>query len=247
MKNHKFHTAVKNGSYISVNSFKPGVGLRCGCNCPVCGEAVVSNVTAKKKKDLNRIFTNHFSHKNENSNCTGGQGETDIHLYAKELLKKSNYFRVPRSNGRSINFEYIKAIAEPAFPVEKHKQKRPDLLLFDKNDNKTAIEIVVTNPVPEDKMQLYKDSMLNCLDIDLSSFYGQDLENVHSEIEHEILKGIELKKWIYNDEPSIVKKSNEDYKWIAVVIGGLLIFRKDIRSALLHILKVFRNTYRRRN
>jgi competence CoiA-like predicted nuclease len=234
-----FNTAIKNGKYVSIDVFKPGEGVRCGCVCPECGEKLMSNVTAKKRWQLKREFTNHFSHYDENSTCSGGTGETELHLFAKRVLEENDKLSVPSLSTRNNKLKYCKALSEQAILVEKFKQKRPDILLYDDSNHVIcAIEIVVTNPVKEEKRNLYETSNLRCLAIDLSSYYEKDLEFNRKDIENEILVETKKKQWVWSAdvEQSIAQKSSSDGSNNGLVLLLMsvlvLIFGKDILKFL---------------
>src|SRR5688572_11665682 len=132
-----FDTAVKDGDYINVNAFAPGIGAKCGCTCPDCGAQVKSNVTGKSPEELKVIFTNHFSHINELSTCTGGGLETAVHLFAKEILSKNRTLKVPSERYHYPQvLSYTNVVLEKSFPVEKFKQYRPDIILTDMHGEK---------------------------------------------------------------------------------------------------------------
>lgn len=172
-----FNTAVRDGNYISINEFSTGTGERCNCICPECGEKVRSNVTSKSPEELKRNYTNHFSHINENSQCAGGCLETELHLFAKEVIAKNDTLMVPGEQyDHTDTLEYTSVILEKAFPIEKYKQYRPDIIITSITGEKIAIEIIVTNPLSESKAQLYKAAVLKCLTIDLSGYQKNDID-----------------------------------------------------------------------
>ncbi len=251
-----FNWAIKNGKYISINVFDPGEGMDCGCECPKCDKKVVSNVTAKKPEQLKRKFTNHFSHYDENSTCKGGHGETEIHLFAKQVIEENNSLEVPGIGEASNQLSYFYAVSEPAFPFEKYKQKRPDILLYDDSGVLAAIEIVVTNPVSEEKTSHYEEAQLKCLSIDLSFYYKKDHKTFRDRIKKDILGGTSKKEWVWTDEKPVVLKelseSNSDKEKsknepnnsnsgvnpvVPTLIAGLIFyFRKPIMRFLKKVL-----------
>lgn len=242
MINKNFLTAIKDGKYISINCFKPKDGVKCNCICPECGEKVRSNVTGKDSSELKINYANRFSHVNENSKCSGGYKETLLHLYAKELIKKSSELYVPSERYHNPNIlKYVEVKLEHAFPVEEYKQYRPDILLTTTDGEKVAVEIYVTNDLSEEKIQLYKKSKLKCLRIDLSQFYYDDFETSKPEIEKAIFgyeESKETKKWVWPivlnelDEKSIhnnkPKSSAESQGCIIAIIVFLLLFISNI-------------------
>jgi len=197
-----FTTAIKNGDYISVNVFSPGIGENCGCICPECGKPVRSNVTAKSSTQLKINYTNHFSHINPSS-CNGGYKETELHLFAKKVLEKNKSFKVPSEQYHFPNtLCYSKVILEKLFITERFQQYRPDIILIDQDGNKIAVEVIVTNPVSETKKQLYKSEELKSIQIDLSKYEKREIDSLREELERDIIENDKLKKWIW---PTIVQ------------------------------------------
>lgn len=236
MKSNLFTTAIKDGKYISINEFQSGIGADCRCICPHCGEKVRSNVTNKRQEELKIKYTNHFSHINEDSKCMGGYKETDIHLFAKEVLEKSKFVFIPAGNSR-VKLEYNKVVIEPSFPIEKFKWYRPDIILYCTNGEKMAIEIIVSNPVSDDKAQLYRDCELKSFAIDLSSYHKLDLETFKEDLTNDILTGIRKKKWIWEGkdiipvrEPEPILNSNKwwenPFLWLFAIIITLIMLPK---------------------
>lgn len=229
MQNALFNVAIKNGQYVSIDEFTPGIGSDCDCICPECGERVVSNVTAKTREQLKIDFTNHFSHLNKNSNCSGGYEETAIHLMAKKIIETNNSINVPgitSSKSEVIMYNHVRI--EPAFPNEKYKRYRPDIIVKSNEEEDIAIEVVVTCAVTEIKSQLYRDHKFKSLTINLSRFRGKTLKDVEHTLAKEILKLTGSKKWIWPEQ--VVEqevqiagkaKSKEDDNsiWITIILS----------------------------
>ena len=204
--NQLFVTAVKDGRYVSIADFKPKDGNKCGCFCPECGLSLRSNISSKDPRELKINFTNHFSHNDEGTACKGGYKETRLHLLAKSIIEAEKSLNVPGSPFHfSDKIEYAYVAVEPAFPSEKYKQYRPDIILTTLNEEKIAIEIFVTNDVSFKKTQLYWETKLKCLKIDLAEFHELDLEEFKTEIEKEILQETARKRWI---SPAINSTAN---------------------------------------
>ncbi|MBK7431861.1 MAG: hypothetical protein IPI62_13280 [Bacteroidetes bacterium] len=187
MKNDLFIVAIKDGKYVSIDEFKSGVGQKCGCSCPLCGEAVQANVSSRT--DLARKYTSHFSHINETTNCTGGYKETELHLLAKSIIEGSSSIVVPSQKYHYPNvIFYSKVYLEPAFPVAEFKQYRPDIILLTKENEKIAIEVVVTSDLSNKKIELYEKHQIKCLKIGLYHFWKKDIKQFKTEIEFAILE-----------------------------------------------------------
>jgi hypothetical protein len=198
MNDDLFVTAIKNGDYISIDEFKPGDGEKCGCFCPQCGEPVRSNVTAKSPEQLKIPFTNRFSHLNKSTECSGGYKETEIHLFAKDLISKTNIIAVPSNRYHypdKLNYSNVRL--EKVFPIEQYKQYRPDILITNSEGLDLAIEIIVTNPVSSEKKDLYTNQMFKSFAIDLSSYYKTNLNEVKERLSEDILSNHKNKFWIW--------------------------------------------------
>jgi hypothetical protein len=207
MVSNLFVTAIRDNEYISIDEFNPKDGAKCNCTCPECGEKVQANVTSKTNEELKRNYTNHFSHINKDSKCKGGYLETELHLFAKEAIEKSNSIKVPTKKyhfPRELKINSVKV--EPSFPFENCKQYRPDLIIYDDQNEQIAIEIFVTNNLSEVKQNLYREKEFKCLKIDLSEFKKVDLDSNRKTIEEAILNNDKNKKWIY---PTILNESDK--------------------------------------
>lgn len=200
MKNDLFVVAIKDGKYISVDEFKSGVGQKCGCSCPLCGEAVQSNVSSRT--DLSRKYTNHFSHINDFTNCSGGYKETELHLLAKNIIESSFSIVVPSQKYHYPDtIFYNKVYLEPAFPIAEFKQYRPDIIILTKENVKIAIEVVVTSDISNIKIELYEKHQIKCLRIGLYHFWKKDIKHFKTEIEFAILKDSKCKYWVWPKLP----------------------------------------------
>jgi len=82
----KIQTAIKNGKPISIYDSEDRSYFE-NCYCP--DENCRSPLIARK----GRIRTHHFAHKTDSSSCYGL--ETALHLKAKEVIQKLDYFEVP--------------------------------------------------------------------------------------------------------------------------------------------------------
>ena len=192
-----FTKAIKDGDYIPINAFDPGIGENCGCTCPVCGKPVRSNVTAKSSNQLKISYTDHFSHINPSS-CDGGYKETELHLFAKKVLEKNKSFKVPSEQYHfPKTLYYSKVILEKLFTTERFQQYRPDIILIDPDGNKIVVEVIVTNPVSEVKKQLYKEEELKSIQIDMSKYERREIDLLREELERDIIENDKIKKWIW--------------------------------------------------
>lgn len=79
----KLQYAIKNNKIVSIDEVESGI--KCGCICPACGNALI----AKKGK----IKIHHFAHSNSEE-CKGSI-ETSIHMLAKEILSEEMNMMLP--------------------------------------------------------------------------------------------------------------------------------------------------------
>ncbi|MEP2025404.1 hypothetical protein [Reichenbachiella sp.] len=140
-------------------------------------------------------FTNRFSHSSK-SKCTGGQGESELHKKAKEILEKQVSISIPKRQDFDSTFTYNCISLEPSIQSSSKKQFRPDIILHSDN-KKLAIEVFVTHRVSDEKAKLYKNSELPCIEIDLSDYHHKSIENNLDDIRYTILDQLDSKIWIW--------------------------------------------------
>ena len=75
--------ALKDGEIVGIQEAQSG--LKCGCYCPACGEALV----AKKGEKMMHHFSHYAGH-----NCEYGY-ESSLHLAAKDILSKAKRMVLP--------------------------------------------------------------------------------------------------------------------------------------------------------
>lgn len=199
--NQLFTKAIKDGRYVSIEEFGPRIGARCGCICPECGEPVQSNVTGKKREELKIDFTNHFSHVNKDTKCSGGHAETEIHLKAKELIEQNDSIKVPGlKRGSSQTIKYSNVRLETAFPKSGLKRYRPDIIVTTEDGEELAIEVIVSSPVTEVKKQIYRDNQFQAFEIDLTWFKRWPFEKYEFRLPDMVLENTNNKQWIWPEQ-----------------------------------------------
>lgn len=200
-----FITAIKDGKYVSINDCEPGEGKKCGCTCPECGKEVRSNVTDPSKGNN---YTNRFSHLVEEG-CNGGYKETELHLFAKNLIASKGSIKVPYER-KPIDLSYTEVVLEKAFPIKECKQYRPDIIVTNILGEKIAIEIIVTHTTSAEKKALYLKYDFRCLEIDLSEYKSEPLDEVKELIKSIVLEYIDDKKWLPS-KMQLEKQENETF------------------------------------
>lgn len=182
-------------------------GLACNCICAKCGYDMIAVKGQKNEK--------HFRHHVE-SDCSGGP-ETAIHKMAKQIIAENTNIYIP---GRLLiyNNPIIEKKLEAIVPDVKVNTDQGDVYF----------EIVVNNPVDQEKINLYKNLHYRSVRIDLS---GVPYDISKEELEEMVLGNKENKSNIY--WPVInqsVSSLWDDYKnpFLMILTGVIfyLIFRK---------------------
>lgn len=182
--------AMKDGKLIHISEAERG--LKCGCICPACRELVIARKGTKKM--------HHFAHRSS-ENCQYGY-ETSLHLAAKEILSQAKKIVIPSidiifygSFKDMIRFSDATEITIERVELEhKFRNVIPDVVVY--TDGKPLfIEIYVTHPVDEEKLNKLKELGISTIEIDLS---GVDHSITTEELSDILLKNNPLKYWKYN-------------------------------------------------
>ncbi len=184
--------ALKDNKPISISDVESG--LKCGCTCPSCGEALV----AKKGKKM----MHHFAHYS-GQNCEYGY-ESSLHLAAKEILSQAKYITLPAvyvsfPNSYKKKVLYCEAKQFNIDNVELEKNVGsiiPDVVIQIQN-RQIYLEIFATHPVDDIKLEKLKELDVSTIEIDLSkkssSITLEELNNI-------LLGDSEEKTWKYNSK-----------------------------------------------
>lgn len=197
-------------------------GLACHCTCFQCNEIVIAKKGKKRQ--------HHFAHASSKASCVINP-ESLLHKYAKEVIQRKLPLNLPKNsswkdedgNGLEgdgyVDFEAI--IAEKSID-----SIRPDLTATLYNsERKLYIEIVVTNPPSEEKIQRIHDLKLNTIVIDLKELLSSQMHIPSEEAKKFILDAAHNKYWIYpipSDEPILepnpLPKENSEINTLADII-----------------------------
>ena len=205
----KLYYGIKDGKIVSIDDVCSGKS--CGCTCPSCGEQLV----AKKGK----INIHHFAHASQR-NCEYGY-ESTLHLLAKDILKNSNYFVLPKEKMSLDYFEpstsgiKYKDLNEPLrINVDKVEVElpfddmKPDVVIYS-GGVKYFIEIFVTHKIDEEKRNKIISKDVDTIEIDLSKI-GKSTER--DVLESILLNDDDRKYWIYNHKiENHLKKANKEW------------------------------------
>lgn len=174
-------------------------GLACHCTCFQCNEIVIAKKGQKRR--------HHFAHVSSKASCIINP-ESLLHKYAKEVIQKDLLLNLPKNNNWKgedgselegdgyVDFEEV--IAEKSID-----SIRPDLTATLYNsERKFYIEIVVTNPPSEEKIQRIHDLALDTVVIDLKELISQKIHIPSEKAKKYILESVHNKHWIYPILPS---------------------------------------------
>ena len=178
-------------------------GLDCGCFCPACGDRLIA-----KKGDVVR---HHFAHQSDKP-CEYGV-ETALHIAAKEFLATAKSFtipevklRFPHSYKPDILIHESMKIEIDHVELEKHIDALiPDVVVYS-GGKKLFIEICVTHPIDEKKLQKIINLGISTIEIDLGG--DKDFPD-EQELARIILENDSRKKWKYN---AVEEKMLQQYK-----------------------------------
>lgn len=183
------------------------------CYCPECGEKLVAR--------MGEINNWHFSHTG-NKKCNGNF-ETSLHLYAKELIKRSNKVLLPllsvgdyleynrmdefliqdMHKWENMNYEricnqpFINANVYP-YIWEDNEVRLGDFIpdcIVEIGQKKLAIEICVTHAVNEEKEEKVKKAGIDMIEINLGHIL-EDMQDEKFDMDRYILYD-SFRSWIY--------------------------------------------------
>lgn len=182
--------ALRHGEIVSIDDVESG--LKCECTCPACGEPLV----AKKGKNM----IHHFAHCSE-SKCEYGY-ESSLHLAAKDILTKSKkiflppvYLNFPASYKEKELISESKEIDIERVDLEKrYGNIIPDVVVY-AGGKKFFIEIYVTHPIDDQKLEKIRDANISTMEIDLSK---KDKMMTVQELTEVLLNDVDEKSWKFN-------------------------------------------------
>lgn len=165
-------------------------GLACRCQCPSCGYVLVA-----RTKDEHRVP--HFAHHNRDA-CGGGP-ETALHLLAKELFKANpNLFLPPRSGLDKSGQIVMRPGHEVATTCLRMEYAGPHRIVPDLHVSVLGcdlfVEIAVTHPCDEVKIQRIKEHGVPAIEINLAGVPRDAPPDVIAEA---VLRSAE-RRWLYH-------------------------------------------------
>ena len=190
--------AQKDGQVVHVSEVLSG--LKCGCICPSCGEALVAKKGSKMQ--------HHFAHSSGNS-CEYGY-ETSLHLAAKEILSEANrmvlpevYLCFPDSyKKRQLICGAEEIVIDKVLVEHRLNGTVPDVIIYS-GEKQYFVEICVTHAIDSEKMEKIKVNDISTIEINLSDYDSAISKEQLSDI---LLGYSSRKKWKYHT------KSNSIYQ-----------------------------------
>lgn len=217
---------LPNGEMVGAADQGVANGTDCGCVCPQCG----SRLVAKSQGQRLRAHFAHAMPEEEALPCVGS-GETSIHLMAKQIIAGAFTLRLP-------DFIAVFPPLPPRKLYELegdlwHRIRgarlevrlegfRPDILVtlggavekgrgevIAKDGDLVAVEVAVTHPCEDEKVQRLRDDGLIAYEIDLSaSNYSADQNAFREAIK------IAPKKWLFH--PAIDRATEQMRHEVAI-------------------------------
>lgn len=150
------------GKIISISNVSSG--LQDNCFCFDCGARLVA-----RKDEKNEDHFSHYQNDIKSKTCTWGF-ETELHLLAKELIAENKALEIPIGTIEPIS----ELIEFNSVSLEKRVGNRiPDLITVTDTGDSILIEIAVSHFCDKAKILEFKESNLNCIEINLSGFFNR--------------------------------------------------------------------------
>lgn len=152
------------GKIISISNVSSG--LQDNCFCFDCGARLVA-----RKGEKNEDHFSHYQNDIKSKTCTWGF-ETELHLLAKELIAENKALEIPIGTIEPIS----ELIEFNSVSLEKRVGNRiPDLIAVTDTGDSILIEIAVSHFCDKAKILEFKESNLNCIEINLSGFSTDEI------------------------------------------------------------------------
>lgn len=185
---------AQDGQLVSIDKAK-AAGLACELVCPACGGPLIAYLNTTKKRQ-------HFGHHSRGP-CRFGY-ETAIHLYAKQLIEQHAKLTLPAV--KAASGKVLRPLQEVDFDAVLIEQRFheiiPDVTAI-KKDRRLLVEIAVTHPCEERKLQVLAQREIAAVEIDL---YAHRLSTNPQALDEAILTSAP-RKWVYH--PAIAKEDRE--------------------------------------
>lgn len=196
-------TIAKSPDYKVKHVSEVSNGLKCNCFCIQCGQPLVA-------ANNGQIQEHHFRHHTD-TKCDGAP-ETALHLLAKRIVIESPQILIEKGK----YFAYHSSRVE-----ETIQDIKPDVQIFGEHGSVWLVEIAVTNPVDNLKLNKLKSKSLNCLEIRLTDVDRNiNIEN----LKELILNDVKIRKILTRGQPNgaTINRSKSSTSWVLWLIGIVL-------------------------
>lgn len=189
----KLPFGLRDGRVVTIREVERG--LACNCICPACRRPLIAKKGA--------LHVHHFAHYAGES-CAFGL-ETALHYRAKQVLEAERRLRLPAV--------YLPGIRRPLWPAQMITFDRvwlewrssttmvPDLLVRT-GGRWLLLEIAVTHPVDEQKLQRIRTAGEAALEIDVRELaavlYQSKGAFDDQEFSRRLIYGLQHKRWLFN-------------------------------------------------
>ena len=170
--------------FVSVDDVERG--LACSCTCIDCGSRLVAKKGGFKAKN--------FAHSPDDAKAKmcNWSYETDLHIIAKEVIRKSKILSIPMGlndyQNMVLNFDEV----EEEKTLDESK-RRPDITAYF-NGETIHVEIAVSNPCDKEKVISLRKQNLNVLEVYLDDFVPSSDIITFDEVKKHIYQA--YKKWL---------------------------------------------------
>ncbi|MEZ5041910.1 MAG: competence protein CoiA family protein [Saprospiraceae bacterium] len=184
--------ALRAGAFVHIGEVQRG--LKCGCECPACGEKLVA------KKGLKN--GHHFAHYS-GQECTYSV-ESTLHYLAKAILEKSQSIRLPPA--------FLPRQDQPTFGAQSFTYQTvklekglggviPDLILG-AGKQRLLVEIKVSHPVDRAKLWRLRRQGMSAIEMDAQAMFkrlfGQAGQFNEERFRQLLIADIQHKYWLHN-------------------------------------------------
>lgn len=214
-------------------------GKACHCVCAVCKTPLIARNNQHNKKAW------HFAH-DKLTECKYA-AQTALHLAAKEIIENSKKFRIPhlgctlgfhtddsyyKNGGWGVLYDSTYTFMEAkTIPIKKvYLEKKVDAIIPDiiieVGNKKLFVEIYVTHPIDDVKLQKIRGLGISTIEINLSTYEG-DLSP--ESLKRLIISSTEYKTWAYNNHFDELKAHYQERhnKYVKTLIDKRIEARKQ--------------------
>lgn len=150
----------------SIHISQAARGLRCDCRCPACEQVLVA------KKGEKQIH--HFAHYNIGTACAH-VAETNAHIWAKDVLERVKCLTIPAVTAEHGGVSKVVSPSQTYRFAHARLEKKlgsivPDVVLITQNGTELIVEVRVTHPCDDIKLEKLRKEGLSAIEIDLRHY-----------------------------------------------------------------------------